>query len=129
LSKEQRKSFEEQGFWIANNNYTDYQWIQYHKSLKIEKMKGGTRKITFLKNVPLTIIFNTYKKTDEIYLLDKCTKLLPDNKCKIFRGRPQICRKARCIVFDKSPEIQFYAENGILKDKIEAYKKGELKKW
>jgi Fe-S-cluster containining protein len=130
LNPEQKKSFEADGSWVVDNNYSDFGWMEYHKCLKIEKLKGGDRKITFLGgNVQHKIVFNPFKNTDEIYILDKCTKLLTDGRCKVYRARPEICKKALCPVFDIRASLQFYAQNGRLKEPYEAYKRGELKKW
>jgi hypothetical protein len=41
--------------------------------------------------------------------------LLPNGKCKVYRARPEICKKADCPVFTKSKEIRWYAEHGKLK--------------
>lgn len=125
-----KKMFVESGYWIANNNYTDYTWLAYHKAIITEKLPNGDRKIFLAKDVEYRIVFNPHKGYEEIYVQNKCSMLLDNNKCKVYRARPQICRKALCPVFDIRKSIQFYAENGnILKDKIEAYKRGELKKW
>lgn len=63
------------------------------------------------------IIFNPFKNIDEIHILDKCKMLLPNNKCKIYRARPDICAKAECILFSKAlnENLRFYAKNGLLK--------------
>jgi len=122
-----KTSFLEKGFYIANNNYSDYRWLEFHKVIIMEKMPSGDRKISLKEGTEYKIIFNPFKGYDELYVKDVCMMLRQDLKCKVFRARPDICKKSRCIVFDNSLEIQFYAENGLLKEKIEAYRKGELK--
>lgn len=90
--------------------------MEFHKLIGTEKMHNGNRKIFLKDSVDYKIIFNPFKGYDELYIQDKCMMLMQDNKCKVFRNRPEICKKASCPIFDKNPEIQFYAENGVLKD-------------
>jgi Fe-S-cluster containining protein len=129
LSPAQKTSFEKEGFWIADNNFTDYDWLNYHKALVIEKKDKGFRKISLQKDVSFEFIYNPYTNFEEIHILDKCSKLLPDGRCKVYRARPVICKKSLCIVFDIRKAITHYGEKGLLKDKVEAYRRGELKKW
>jgi hypothetical protein len=129
MDKLSKASFDAHGSWIVSPNYADFEWLSYHKSLTIEKLPSGNRKITFSKNVPYKYVYNPYRKMDEIHIIDKCDKLLNDGKCKIFRARPQICKVADCPVFSNKAEIIHYGKNGLLKEQHEKYLKGELKKY
>jgi hypothetical protein len=127
MNQKQKDSFEQRRFFIVDNNYTNWVWISFHKSLLVEKLDKGFRKISFFDEQPFRIVFNPYRNCDELYIPDKCSKLMENGKCKIFRARPDICSKALCPVFDLRRSVQFYAEKGLLKDKLEARKRGELK--
>lgn len=116
-----RDMFEEHGYWIANSNYSDWRWMEFHKEVKTEKMDGGSRKI-WIDHVNFDIIFNPFQGYDEIHIHSPCSMLLPDNKCKVFRSRPEICKRAECIFFSKKPELRFYAEYGMLRDKLKEAK-------
>ena len=129
ITVDQRTSFEKTRSFEVDNNYADFTWLSYHKAYTIEKLDSGKRKLTLKEGLSWKIIFNPFRNCDEIYVGDKCSKLLPDGKCKIYRARPQICQKAQCPVFSTIAKIQFYGLNGKLKRQVEEYKAGELKKW
>lgn len=126
LSFYQKRTFEEQGFFQANNNYMDYEWLGYHKGVIIEKLDKGNRNISVCKNVIYTMLFNAFSNNYQLHILDKCSKLQPDNKCKVYRSRPEICRKALCPLKDDREVTKFFAEHGLLKEAIQSYRKGEL---
>lgn len=118
-----KKMFEEHGYWITDNNYTDWEWLSYHKAIVIEKLEKGHRKLSLSGTTSFEFKFNPFRGYDELYIKDKCQMILTDHKCKIFRGRPQICRRAECIVFSPKKEIQYYAENGLLKPAFDKEKR------
>lgn len=129
INQAQKKSIQEKGFWYVDHDYTDFRWLKLHKIFKVEKTSNKKeRKITILKT-KYEFKYNQFINQEMLYVQDKCSMLLPDNKCKIFRNRPDICKKAECIVFSIKKSIRWYGENGTLKDKVEAYKRGELEKW
>jgi hypothetical protein len=111
-----KKMFIEHGYWIADQNYTDYDWLSYHKSIKIEKLEKGYRKLSFSGTTPFDFIFNPFRGYDELYIKDKCSKIMDNHKCKIFRGRPVICRRGQCVIFTKNSELNHYAINGTLSE-------------
>lgn len=114
LSPSQRVELENERNYTVPSNYTDFKWLKLHKGVKIEKMLGGNRKITPLKKYK--IIFHPHLGTDMLYMVDKCSKLLPNGRCKIYRSRPEACRNADCILFTKNKIIRWYGETGVLKD-------------
>jgi len=118
-----KKMFEEHGYWITDNNYCDWEYLSYHKAIVIEKLEKGHRKLSLTGETPFKFIFNPFRGYDELYIQDRCQMILPDHKCKIFRGRPRICRHAECVVFSPKKEIQHYAENGLLKDALKKEKR------
>jgi hypothetical protein len=114
-----RKMFEEHRYWITDNNYTDWDWLSYHKSIVIEKLAKGHRKLYLTGDTAFEFIFNPFRGYDELYISEQCSKLLPNHKCKIFRARPVICRRGQCVVFSKNPELNHYAIKGKLRDVYE----------
>lgn len=128
INPEQRYSLEKQGYFIAEPDLSEWRWVEFHKKLNIEKLAKGKRKIS-VRNDDYKIRWNEYLNTDMVYVKDKCIQLLPDNRCRVYRNRPMVCKIGECAVFSIKKKIQWYGENGLLKDKIEAYRKGELSKW
>lgn len=128
LDSEQHTSVLMNGHFIAHPNYTDWEWLGYHDSVKIEKTRvHGRRKILVLR--PFVVKYNNTINKYMLYIEDKCVKLMPDGRCRIYKKRPEICKKGECVVFSIKKKIQWYAENGLLKDKLEAYRNGKLSKW
>lgn len=128
LSPDQRVSLTNKGFFVVKHDYTSWRWLKFHKKFKIDKLDKGDRKITVLTK-DYKIKWNPFENSDFIYVEDKCIQLKPDNKCKVYRNRPKICGVGECIVFSKRKSLQWMAENGHLKEAIEKYRSGELKKW
>ena len=127
VTPEQRVSLESKGYFIAKHDFTEFRWLGFHKAFTIQKLDNGDRKVTV--NKEYRFIFNKFEASDFLYVADRCIQLMKDNKCKVYRNRPMICKVGKCTVFDDSPNLQWFAENGHLKDQIEKYRKGELKKW
>lgn len=130
LNKAQMESIIKDRFWIVDHDYTDFKWLGYHKVFKIINTGDkGTRRIELAQGVEYE--FKKHPMIEchtMIYIQDKCVMLLPNNRCKAFRSRPNICKKAECVVFGRD-KIQWYGENGVLADKVKAYKEGKLQKW
>lgn len=127
LDEEQKQSYETKGYFIADNNYNDYNWLKLNKALKIKKLLGGNRQITIDKTYKSKLLYHPVIKKDILYIDNKCSKLLDNGRCGIYRIRPQACRKGRCFVFEDNAELNWIAMNGKLKEKRLLYEKGELK--
>lgn len=112
VSPEQRLSLEKVGHFIVDSNYADFKWLGYHKAIKIEKISQGWRKLTPLKKYEFKL--NQHLGKDMVFIEDKCKMLLQNNRCKIYRSRPQICRVADCPAFSKNQSIRWYGKQGVL---------------
>lgn len=132
VTPEQRASINKRGYFIVDKDYIpdkgDWRWVEFHKQVKVEKQDGGMKKIIILKPID-KILYNPFQKCDFIYIEGKCNKLMKDGRCKIYRNRPNACKVAECPVFSENSERQWFAENSYLKEQLEKYRKGELKKW
>ena len=128
LTPEQRVSFDTEGFFIAPSEYSDWRWVGFHKNVFLEKLKDGSRKVSLSPDVEYEIIFNDTISMDVIKVKDKCSKLMSNGKCKVYRARPDICSRAECPVFSTNPRAIWYAKHSILKEAREKVESGELKK-
>lgn len=124
----QRMFINKKGYFVVEEDYTDFKWLGYHDAFDIKELDEGKKKI-IVKTKDYKYYWNPYVKKHMIYIKNKCNKILDDNKCSIFEDRPVICMKAECPVFSEKKKIRWYGKKGLLKEKVEAYKKGELKKW
>lgn len=101
------------GHYFAGPNYTDWKWLGYHPGVKVQKI-GIKRKIIPLKEY--TIKYNEALGKHMLHMETRCGKLMPDRRCKVYRSRPEVCKKAECIVYSDRPWIRWYGKNGLLKD-------------
>ena len=114
VNPDQRISIENNNYFIAKSTLVDWEWLKLHDGLTIEKLSNGDRKISVNKSY--TFKFNLFMGKDMLYIEDRCKMLLKDGRCKIYRARPQACRKAECPVYSNKLSIRFYAQNGVLKN-------------
>jgi len=98
ITPEQRVMLENHGHFIADSNMTDWRWLGFHKRFSIEKLEGGKRKISIHK--PYSFKFNPYLSKEMLNIENKCEQLMPDNRCRVYRNRPQICKVSECPVFE-----------------------------
>ena len=128
LNPEQRVCYDQNGYWIAPHDYTDWDWVKMHNAVQVTKLTDGQRRISVSDDVDKKIIYNSLLSMDMLRVEDKCRNLLKDGRCKVYRARPQICKKADCPVFTVDPKVIWYAKIGFLKEQREKYERGELKK-
>lgn len=119
------QSFEKEGYFIVGNNYTEFDWLEFHEGLKIEKLPKGNRKISIKEGVKSEVIFNPFRGYNMLHVLTPCNKLEPDGRCKIYRARPKICATSLCPVFTDKPTIMWFAAAGLLKDVRQKYEDTE----
>jgi Fe-S-cluster containining protein len=120
-----KKSFEENGYFIAGNNYSDYEWLGYHDDVVLEKLPKGNRKISIKPGIEFELIFNPFRGYEMLRMNSVCNKLESDGRCKIYRSRPEICKAALCTVFTDKPTIKWFAQNGVLRDILKKYEDTE----
>jgi len=126
VNNEQKKSIEKYGYFIVGHKYTDFRWIDFRPSLEVKKVDFKKRMIR-LSTKDYEFKHHTYLDQDMLYLDEKCDKLLPDGKCKVYRNRPMICKQAECPVFTNNPNIYWYAQNSKhMKEAREKHEKGDL---
>lgn len=128
LTDKQKEDFEKNGYVKVTNSYADFRWLKYHKSVTIEK-SHVLRTIKFnKKDFEWKIIYNPILKTNMLWINDKCTKLLSNGKCGIYRMRPKACRVSKCPVYSGDKLLKWYADNGVLKDvRKKAEKEGKAR--
>ena len=74
-----------------------------------------------------TFKHHEHLEQDMLYIDEKCGKLLPDGRCKVYRARPMICKTAECQIFTPNKIINWYAKNSkYMKEAREKFEKGEL---
>jgi len=131
LNKAQQKSIEEERSWTVDANFTDFKWLKYHKAFNvINTGNRGERLIQIKEGYDYEFKKHPFLPAHTfLYVQDKCSMLLSDGRCKVFRNRPEICKKAECIVFNERPVINWYGKNGLLADKVKDYEEGRLNKW
>jgi len=126
VNKYHMKTIKEEGYFIVDNNYSDFIWVGYHPSLEIKKLDRTKRMINVLTK-DYEFKYHEIIGMHMLFINEPCKHLQKDGKCKIYRKAPEICRKAECPVFTDNPDIFWYAKNGKLKEAREKYEKGELK--
>ena len=124
LSKDQKELLELNGEYIVDNKYADFRWLGFYKGIEVKKLKNGWRLIKVVS--PYEIKYHKFLLKHMLYIEGKCDKLLKNDKCKIFRNRPQTCKVSLCAVFEKDNKINWYADNGLLKEQRDLFKQGVI---
>lgn len=129
LSKEQKQIFDKHKTIILDNNATDFRWLGFHKGITINKISSTERELIFDDNIITKTIYFQKGLQHILHIDSVCSKLLPDNRCKIYRIRPKVCRVGKCSVFNKTiPILRFLALSGKLKTQRFNFEDGKLKK-
>lgn len=116
LNGSQRYTFENQGFFIIDKpKDVDWKYLSYHKAIKVEKLKKGLRKLTVAGQYERELKYNQYNDKWYLQIKDKCVMLKDDNKCKVYRDRPNACKVGLCPVFEDSKAENWFAVEGDLR--------------
>lgn len=112
LDGTKEEEFKQKREFLAEPGYTDWRWLGMRSAFTIIKLDDDKRNrvIKLNEGVDFEIKFNPFIKKNLLYVKNKCENLLEDNKCKIYRNRPDVCKKGPCYIFDRNPSIRFYGE-------------------
>jgi Fe-S-cluster containining protein len=120
---DQLRSFLRDATFVVKPNYTDFKWLAFHTDLIVTKLRGGLRRITMRKGTDFLLETNPHDlKRRYVYLPNSpCKHLRPDQKCAIYRSRPEICKRAPCLYEGSSEKYLWFGRP--LRDEIQVTKK------
>lgn len=96
---------------IVGTKQFDLKWLKLRKEIEITRLDDKVVRITIKERVPFKIIEHPLTKHHYLHVpSSKCTKLLPNNKCGIYRTRPELCRKSICIAYTKDSRFHWFGE-------------------
>lgn len=90
-------------------DYTDWEWVRLHKGLDVYTADDLVA-VHVRADVKYFLLHNEFNHKDYVLVMDKCINLLPDNRCKAYRNRPTICKKAPCIYYTEDKVIKWFSE-------------------
>ncbi len=115
LDEKQKQSYHKTKSYFVDKSYCEWRWLSFRNAVKYKKI-GKKYKLHILKQFKQKVLFNPLINKWILHIEDDCNKLMPDNRCKVYRNRPVTCQIGDCPVFSNEPKIAWLGENGMLKD-------------
>lgn len=81
---------------LLNKEFNDYNWLELHDGITVDRIGSREYYVHFLPDIRLQVKENSYNNEMYLQVDSRCSMLLKNNKCKIFRGRPKTCRIGLC---------------------------------